>query len=171
MIDDYKVLRQITEGYRAAGHRVVLTIGSWDMLHIGHVRYLLKAREQGEILVVGVDSDKAIQRYKGPHRPIVPENERIEMLSYLDCVNFITLVDDVDVHGQWQYGILQKIRPHVFVAVEDSYPEKQRKDIRKLCNKLVVLPRQAENTSSTDIFKNLIRNLPALMEQADRRKR
>ncbi len=169
IVPNYQTLRQITNGLRAASNRIVLTLGSYDMLHIGHVRYLMRAKAQGDYLIVGVDSDSAIQRYKGPHRPLIPQDERTEMLSYLNCVDFITLVDDVDQRGKWQYGLLKMIRPTIFVAVEDSYPESQRKVIRKYSGELVVFPRQAERTSSTDIFQRLIQNLPLLMESADRR--
>jgi len=145
------VLREITE------HRIVVTIGTWDMLHIGHLRYLIKAKSHGDILVVGVDSDRAVRLYKGEHRPIVPEHERIEMLRYQNCVDLITLVDDVDEKANWQYGLIRAIKPDVFVAVEDSYPEEQRIEIRKHCGELVVLPRQAENTSTSNFIQKVVK--------------
>jgi len=169
IVNNYQVLRKIADGLRAAGCKIVVTIGSWDMLHIGHLRYLLATKNYGDYLIVGVDSDHAIKKYKGPHRPVVPEDERLEMLSYQEPVDFVTLVDDVDTRGRWLYGLIRAIRPDVFVAVEDSYPPAQRRAIRRYCRKLVVLPRQAERTSSTNIFKGLIRSLPGLMEAVDRR--
>lgn len=146
-----KVLREIT------GHKIVVTIGTWDMLHIGHLRYLIKAKSHGDILVVGVDSDRAAKIYKGEYRPIVPEQERIEMLCYQDCVDLITLVDDVDEKTGWQYGLIKAVRPDIFIAVEDSYPEEQRIEIRKHCGELVVLPRQAENTSTSNFIQKVVK--------------
>ena len=107
----------------------------------------------GHVLVVGVDTDRAIKLYKGPLRPIVPENERCEMLSYQSCVDFVTLIDDVDEKGAWQYGLLKKIKPDIFVAVEDSYPEQQLNDIKKYAKEVIVLPRQAEKTSTTQMIQ------------------
>jgi len=154
---DYGKLLQSINSSRDSGNKVVLTIGSWDLLHIGHVRYLLEAKKHGDIVVVGVDTDRAIKLYKGPLRPVVPEEERIEMLSYQSCVDFVTKLDDVDDKGTWQYGLISLIRPDVFVAVEDSYPEKQLNEIRKYCKKVVVLPRQAENTSTSNMIQNTLK--------------
>jgi rfaE bifunctional protein nucleotidyltransferase chain/domain len=170
IIKDDEALSRAVQGLQAVDYKVVLTIGSWDLLHIGHVRYLLKAKGLGHVLVVGVDSDRAIKLYKGPLRPVVPENERCEMLSYQSCVDFVTLIDDVDGKGAWQYGLVKKIKPDVFVAVEDSYPEEQLKEIRKYAKELVVLPRQAENTSTTQMIQNTVKkNLEKMHELIDKR--
>lgn len=157
IVTDYSKLAKVTEALRELGHKIVLTIGSWDLLHIGHVRYLLKAKSYGDILVVGVDSDRGIKLYKGPLRPIVPQDERIEMVSYQSCVDYITIIDDVDEKGAWQYEIIEQIRPDIFVAVEDSYSQKQCKDIEQFCGQLVVLPRQAENTSTSKLIQDTIK--------------
>lgn len=153
----YEHIAKTAQAWKALGQRVVMTIGSWDMLHIGHSRYLIKAHEQGDRLIVGVDSDVAIKKYKGPHRPITPQQERMEMVSYLWCVDIVTLITDVDEKGKWQYGLLELVRPDIFVAVQDSYPEDQCRDIRKYVGNLIVLPRQAEDTSSTDIVQRIIK--------------
>ena len=152
IITDYNTLREKTEAHRTLGHRIVATIGSWDMLHIGHVRYLQKAKEKGDILIVGVDSDRGIKAYKNPLRPIIPEVERMEMLSYQAPVDYVTLVDDIDDRGRWSYNLLKSVPVDTFVAVEDSYPEEQLGVIRNHCGGVLLLPRQAENTSSTDII-------------------
>ena len=136
IIRDYRILKKIVDGLQAADYRIVVTIGSWDMLHVGHLRYLIKAKTYGDILIVGTDSDTAIAKYKGPHRPLIPENERIELLSYQECVDYITLVDDVTSKGRWQYGLLRTLRPDIFVAVEDSYPPQQRKVIKRFSLKI-----------------------------------
>ncbi len=157
IVNDYDVLAKATDGLRAVNHRIVLTIGSWDLLHIGHLRYLLRAKEQGDVLVVGVDSDRGVKLYKGELRPVIPQDERCEMLSYQSCVDFVSLIDDIDDKGAWQYELAKKIKPDVFVAVEDSYPEAQLAEIRKYSGELNVLPRQAENTSTTRLIQGTIK--------------
>lgn len=156
-VEDYTRLAKIVEGHKAQQHRVVATIGTWDILHIGHVRYLMEARRRGDVLVVGVDSDRTVKLYKGALRPVVPYIERAEMLTYQYCVDLVTPVDDVDEKGRWQYGLLKIIRPDVFVAVEDSYPENQLARIRRYCPEVVVLPRQAENTSTSQMIQNTVK--------------
>jgi D-glycero-beta-D-manno-heptose 1-phosphate adenylyltransferase len=162
ILDYLELIRQV-EAYRVQRAKIVTTIGSWDMLHVGHGRYLRQARTYGDLLVVGVDSDEAIRRYKGPYRPMIPQEERLEMLSYLEFVDLITVIEDVDKEGVWYYSLLKMLRPDVYVAVEDSYPEHQQQVIRLFCGQLIVLPRQAENTSSTQIIQKMIKADPEQM--------
>lgn len=81
---------------KRAGKKIVFTNGCFDLLHIGHVRYLEAARAEGDLLVVGVNSDRSVRRIKGPSRPIVPENERAEILASLACVDLVTIFDEPD---------------------------------------------------------------------------
>src|SRR3989304_8666467 len=127
IIQDYQELKKVIDAHKTLGHRIVCTIGSWDMLHIGHLRYLIKAKEQGDILVVGVDSDRGIKLYKNKLRPIIPQEERMEMLKYQECVDYVTLVDDIDSLGKWQYRLVETIKPAVFFTTDYSYPEDQKK--------------------------------------------
>ncbi|NOQ67935.1 adenylyltransferase/cytidyltransferase family protein [Patescibacteria group bacterium] len=154
IVTDYKKLSELVSAHKMLGNRVVCTIGSWDMLHIGHLRYLDKAKQQGDVLIVGVDSDKAIKIYKkNSLRPVIPEEERMEMLSYQHFVDYVTLIDDVDEAGNWEMIILKEMNPDVFVAIEESYPQEQRENIDKLCGEIKLLERQAENTSTSDIIE------------------
>jgi rfaE bifunctional protein nucleotidyltransferase chain/domain len=145
---DYAKLQDLARVLADIGKRVVVTIGTFDLVHPGHLRYLWMAKQQGDILIVGVDSDTAVKRYKGPDRPMVPEEERLEMLLLNSAiVDFVTLIDDVDAEGRWNYELIRTINPAVFVAVEGSY-EGQLDDIRQYCGEVVVLPRQAETSTS-----------------------
>lgn len=157
IVEDYTALAEVVKGLRAIRRRVVVTVGSWDLLHIGHVRYLNRAKEHGDLLIVGVDTDRAVRLYKGELRPVVPYEERCEMLSYQSCIDLITSVDDVNEGGIWQYGLVRTVQPDVFVAVEDSYPEEQLAEIRRHCREVVVLPRQAENTSTTNLIQHAVK--------------
>ena len=158
IILDYNDLKKYLDAHKTLEQRVICTIGSWDMLHIGHLRYLINAKMHGDILVVGADSDAAIKRYKNEFRPIIPQGERMEMLSYQDCVDYVTLIEDVDEKGNWGYELIKIIRPDVFVCINESYPEEQKKNIRQYVKELIELPRQAENTSTTNIIEKTFKN-------------
>lgn len=153
VVRDYKKLSTYIDAHKTLEHKVVCTIGSWDMLHIGHVRYLIQAKGYGDVLVVGTDSDAAIKLYKGEERPIIPEDERMEMLTYQDPVDYVTLIEDVDENGSWKYELIRTIKPHIFIAVEDSYPEEQIREMKKHCDNVIVLPRQATTSTSLTIEK------------------
>ncbi len=157
VILDYNTLSRFVEAYRVLGKKIILTIGSWDLLHPGHVRYLVMAKSYGDVLVVGVDSDVAIKRYKLETRPLIPQEQRMEMLSYQGCVDLITDISDVDSNGRWHCGLLRFIKPEIFVAVEDSYSEEQRLEIKKFCGSLVVLPPQATDISTTKIIQDVLK--------------
>ena len=87
-------LAQVVRELKAAGKKVVFTNGCFDLLHVGHVRYLRKARELGHVLVVGVNSDASVRAIKGPPRPIQPEADRAEILASLECVDYVTIFDE-----------------------------------------------------------------------------
>lgn len=158
IIADYTELKKIIDAHKTLGHKIICTVGSWDMLHIGHLRYLNKAKEQGDLLIVGVDSDRGIKLYKKNElRPIIPQDERMEMLKYQECVDYVTLIDDIDGNGKWQYELIRLIKPNLFVTTVESYPEEQIKDIKMYSDDVLVLPRQAEKTSTTNIIERMIK--------------
>lgn len=103
---------------RAAGRKVALANGVFDLLHVGHVRYLQGARALGDLLVVAVNSDASTRACKGPDRPIVPEAERAELVAALACTDHVLLFDEPDVRR-----ILQTLRPDVHVKGTDYTPE------------------------------------------------
>jgi D-beta-D-heptose 7-phosphate kinase/D-beta-D-heptose 1-phosphate adenosyltransferase len=82
------------EGWRASGRAVVFTNGCFDLLHAGHVRLLEAARQQGDVLVVGINSDASVRALKGPGRPVVPEAERAETLLALEAVDRVVVYED-----------------------------------------------------------------------------
>ncbi len=115
--------RVLAQGMRAAGKRVVVANGAFDMLHVGHARYLAAARAAGDILFVAVNSDASVRASKGPLRPVVPEGERAELLSHIDCVDWIVLFDEPTVAE-----VLRALQPHVHAKGTDytveSVPER-----------------------------------------------
>lgn len=107
-------LKAAVKNAKADGKIVVTTNGCFDVLHIGHIRYLQKAREFGDILVVGVNTDASVQRLKGPTRPLVPEKERAEVLAALECVDYVTVFPE-DTPTE----LLEAICPNVHVKGGD----------------------------------------------------
>ena len=87
-------LSRIIGEMKTKGKKIVFTNGCFDLLHLGHVRYLEEAKSLGDILVVGVNSDTSVRGLKGPNRPILPEEERAEILSGLGCVDYVTIFDE-----------------------------------------------------------------------------
>ena len=103
---------------RERGETVVLANGAFDLLHVGHARYLAAARAHGDLLIVAVNSDVSVHAYKGPDRPIVPEAERTELLSHLTCVDRVVLFDEPDVGT-----VLRALRPAIHAKGTDYTPE------------------------------------------------
>src|SRR6187402_1467631 len=79
---------------RATGERVVMSNGAFDLIHVGHLRSLEQARTHGDVLVVGINSDASVRRYKSPDRPIVPEADRAELIAGLACVDYVVLFEE-----------------------------------------------------------------------------
>lgn len=156
---NYKELAKVINAHRVLNKKIVCTIGSWDVLHIGHLRYLKRAKEFGDILIVGVDSDRAIKIYKkNSLRPVIPQKERMEMLNYQTFVDYIILLNDVDKKGRWKMELIKTIRPDVFIASsKESYPIEQQKQIAKFCGRLKIIGRQAKGTSTTEIIEKMFK--------------
>ncbi len=95
-IKSLQELATIRDGIRNHGGKIVFTNGCFDLLHVGHVRYLEEARSLGDALIVAVNTDGSVMRIKGPDRPIVPEGDRAELVASLECVDYVTLFDTPD---------------------------------------------------------------------------
>ena len=115
---DHEELASRVADLKAAKKRIVFTNGGFDLLHVGHVRTLRGAREQGDVLVVALNSDASIKRNKGPKLPIIPASERAELVAALACVDLVTVFDDPTVDG-----LLLKLKPHVHAKGTDYTKE------------------------------------------------
>ncbi len=100
--------RALGERLRREGRRIAFANGCFDVLHVGHVRYLQGARAQGDVLVVGVNSDRAVRELKGEGRPLLPEAARAELVAALACVDYVIVFDERTAEA-----ILRDLRPHV----------------------------------------------------------
>ncbi|OFZ17868.1 MAG: D-beta-D-heptose 1-phosphate adenosyltransferase [Bdellovibrionales bacterium RBG_16_40_8] len=94
--------------------KLVFTNGCFDLLHVGHIRYLREARTLGDLLIVGLNTDSSVKRLKGPNRPLQSEADRAEILASLECVDFVTLFDE-DVPTE----LIKKVRPDILVKGGD----------------------------------------------------
>jgi rfaE bifunctional protein nucleotidyltransferase chain/domain len=133
---------------KGLGARVVLTSGSFDLIHLGHVKYLDRAKALGDVLVVGVDSDAKIRARKGDDRPLVPEMERLEMLAHQRPVDLIYLKDGEDE----RWALIKAVSPDVLVLTEDhNYSDEDQAALAEMCGDVSVIPRQASVTTSERI--------------------
>lgn len=148
LIPSLAELAELADHLRGIGLRLVLTSGSFDLVHLGHVKYLAKAKELGDVLIVGVDGDAKIRARKGEDRPMVPEAERLEMLAHQRPVDVIFL--KADDEARW--ALIRAVRPDVLVLSTDhSYSDAEQAELREICGDVRVLERQAAVTTSERI--------------------
>lgn len=103
---------------RSQGARLVLANGCFDLLHVGHLRYLQGARSLGDVLFVGLNGDDSVRKVKGPGRPLIPELERAELLSALACVDHVVIF-----HEETAESLIRRLRPHVHAKGTDYAAE------------------------------------------------
>ena len=147
LVKDNK-LKEIVATHKKQNKKIVLTSGSWDILHVGHMRYLESAKKLGDILIVGIDSDTKIRKRKGEGRPIVPEDERIEMLCHLEYVDVVYLKSVNDVSN----GLIKIVNPDILVTSKTTgHSDKKFLEKQKLCGEIVILDGQAETSTTARI--------------------
>lgn len=141
---DRASIRHVCEQCRKDGHTIVFTNGSFDILHIGHIDYLLFARLQGDMLVVGLNSDDSVKRYKGEERPIVEQDERARVLAALEMVDYVVIFDEDE-----PIELIATLQPDVLVKGEDWAHYVAGSDIvEKNGGKVVLAPMTANRSSS-----------------------
>jgi rfaE bifunctional protein nucleotidyltransferase chain/domain len=117
-------LAVILEEHRRAQRKIVFANGVFDLLHVGHVRYLEAARAEGDVLVVGINSDSSTRKLKGPGRPILTERARATLVAALKSVNYVIIFDEPDVNS-----LLKELRPNVHAKgtdyTADTVPERE----------------------------------------------
>lgn len=113
-----EVAKERVGEWRKGGQSIALANGVFDLLHVGHVRYLEGAKALADRLVVAVNSDASTRAYKGPSRPVIPESERVELLEALACTDLVVLFDEPDVRA-----VIRALRPDVHVKGTDYTPE------------------------------------------------
>jgi D-beta-D-heptose 7-phosphate kinase/D-beta-D-heptose 1-phosphate adenosyltransferase len=147
-----KELLRIIKDLKAKGKRIVFTNGCFDLLHIGHIRYLEEARALGDFLVVGVNSDSSVRKLKGPQRPVLPEEERAEILSGLGCVDYITLFDEID-----PLKLITSLQPNVLVKGGDWTKEQivGREVVERSGGEVVIIP-FVKGASTSNLIETIL---------------
>jgi rfaE bifunctional protein nucleotidyltransferase chain/domain len=136
---------------RAAGARLVFTNGCFDLLHVGHVRYLREARALGDALIVAINSDRAVRELKGAGRPVMSESERAEVLAALEAVSFVTIFDALSPRA-----LIARLLPDVLVKGGDYALAEihGREEVEAAGGRVVALP-FVEGASTTDIIERI----------------
>ena len=148
-----KELRRIIAGLKRKGKRIVFTNGCFDLLHIGHVRYLEKAKALGDVLVVGVNSDSSVRKLKGPRRPILPEQERAEILSGLGCVDYVALFDEIN-----PLKLITSLEPNVLVKGGDWTKEQTvgKEVVERSGGEVIILP-FIKGASTSNLIETILK--------------
>jgi rfaE bifunctional protein nucleotidyltransferase chain/domain len=145
-----QLVHRIAES-RAIGARIVLANGCFDVLHVGHVRYLAGARQLGDVLVVGINSDEQVALQKGPGRPILPADKRAEIVAALESVTYVTIFEEPTVEQ-----LLLALKPDVHAKgtdyTTDSVPER---DVVRSYGGQVAIVGDPKDHSTTEIIQRL----------------
>ena len=134
---------------RDEGQKIGLVQGSWDLFHLGHLRYIKKAKELCDYLIVAMDSDEKIKKRKGSGRPIIPEDERYNFIKLLG------IADDIVIKpaDEKKWGLIKEVKPDVLVAIKENYTNLEIMNLEEYCKKVAILPRQSESSTSDKIRK------------------
>ena len=146
-------LIQKVKNLRKSGKQIVFTNGCFDILHVGHVRYLADARSEGDVLVVGLNSDASVKSIKPDNRPIVTQEQRAEVLAGLVFVDFITIFDESD-----PLALISAIKPDILVKGAD-WKEKEivGADVVKACGGKVVRVEVVPGISTSRIIRRIVK--------------
>lgn len=153
IVDREELIEHVSE-IRATGSTIILANGCFDLLHVGHNRYLKGAKELGGILVVGINSDAQARKLKGEGRPFMPENERAELVAALKCVDLVTIFAEPTVEE-----LIRAIRPDIHAKgtdyMTDTVPE--RDIIREVGGRIAIVG-DPKDHSSTELIASVRQN-------------
>ncbi len=145
-------LQEISSQARSAGRKVVMANGCFDLIHVGHVRYLQEAKRLGDILIVAINSDGSVSALKGPGRPLQSEWERAEIIASMECVDYVAVFSTSTVDP-----LLLEIRPHLHVKGTDytreSVPE--RNTVRSYGGQVAIVG-DPKDHSTKDLIKSIL---------------
>jgi rfaE bifunctional protein nucleotidyltransferase chain/domain len=146
-----KDLRNKLEELRHQGKKIAFTNGCFDILHVGHVRYLHEAKKNADVLVLALNSDSSVRSIKGEKRPLVPENERAELLAALEFVDFVTIFPELT-----PLELINYLKPDVLIKGGD-WPEEKvigRDEVKKWGGRVAIIP-EVKGKSTTDIVEKI----------------
>jgi rfaE bifunctional protein nucleotidyltransferase chain/domain len=144
-------LHDVLDEHRRAGRTVVFANGVFDLLHVGHVRYLQGAREEGDLLIVGVNSDASTRSLKGAGRPILTERARASLVAALAAVNYVVIFDELDVNA-----LLREFQPEVHAKGTDYTPETvPERDLAALLGIRIAIVGDSKKHSTRELIARL----------------
>jgi len=144
-------LKEIVKDLKKQGKKIVWTNGCFDIIHIGHIRYLSAAKKLGDILIVGLNSDSSVKKLKGESRPIIKENERAEILSALEMIDYIFIFPETHVDKY-----IRELQPDIFAKGGDYSLEtldKEEVNAIKECGGKIELIKKVEDKSTSKLIE------------------
>ncbi len=156
-------LQPLVKKLQADGKKVVWTNGCFDILHAGHITYLIRARQEGDVLVMGLNSDASVRAIKGPDRPVINEHDRALVLSALSCVDYLLLFDDPS-----PARLIAALQPDVYIKggdyTIDTINQEERKLVEGYGGRIAILP-GVDGQSTTSIITKIQQDLPQQQAQ------
>jgi D-beta-D-heptose 7-phosphate kinase/D-beta-D-heptose 1-phosphate adenosyltransferase len=145
-------LKKIIDRLRKEGKKIIFTNGCFDILHVGHTRYLEEAKKQGDVLVLGLNSDDSVRSIKGQKRPVIPENERADVVAALESVDFVTIFPELT-----PLELIEYLKPDVIVKGGDWKEEQVvgRKSLEKWGGRVIIIP-EIKGSSTTNVIDKII---------------
>lgn len=166
IILDEKIIAKVCSNLQSLGHDIVFTHGAFDMLHVGHIEFLSKSKAKGKFLILGVDSDERIYKYKNVKRPVIPAEQRMEILSTLSFVDAVFELTGSNVNDNYYANLYEKIRPNAItvgppMAFKDNIPGylqklKEDKKIAKSTKFYVINHKYSKVVSTTQIIDKIL---------------
>ena len=152
-IKNISELKKIIAELKAKGKKIVTTNGVFDILHIGHIRYLQEAKKLGDILIVAINSDTSTKKLKGPKRPLNNENDRAEALAALECIDYVTIFNEEN-----PIKILGIIKPNIHAKGGDYNISQiiEKGMVEKNNGKIILIPK-IKGYSTTDFINKIIK--------------
>jgi rfaE bifunctional protein nucleotidyltransferase chain/domain len=151
IITDHERLREAIDALKAQGERIVFANGCFDLLHVGHVRYLRGAKAEGDVLVAALNGDASVRALKGEGQPLTPEAERAEIVASLEGVDFVTLFHEPDVKN-----LLLLLKPHVHAKGTDYTPDTvPERDVVRSYGGEIAIVGDPKDHSTTEIIQKL----------------
>lgn len=148
---DRQILKEKLDALRREGKKIAFTNGCFDILHVGHVRYLREAKKTADVLVLALNSDSSVRSIKGEKRPLVSEEERAEILAALEFIDFVTIFEELTPQELIVY-----LKPDVLIKGGD-WPEDKvvgRDDVKKWGGRVVLIP-EVKGKSTTNIVEKI----------------
>jgi len=145
-------LKKKIDRLRKEGKKIVFTNGCFDIIHVGHTRYLEEAKKQGDVLILGLNSDESVRLLKGRKRPVVPENERADVVAALESVDFVTIFPELT-----PLELIEYLKPDVLVKGGDWKEEQVvgRKSVEKWGGRVTIIP-EVKGSSTTNIIEKIL---------------